>query len=53
MIIFLILTSITFSLLGFIIGIWADSFEKLNLVPSLVITPLTFLGGCFYEYLGL
>lgn len=49
MIIFLILTSITFSLLGFIIGIWADSFEKLNLVPSLVITPLTFLGGCFYS----
>ena len=49
MIIFLILTSITFSLLGFIIGIWADSFEKLNLVPSLIITPLTFLGGCFYS----
>ena len=49
MIAFLVLTSITFSLFGFIIGIWADSFEKLNLVPTLVVTPLTFLGGSFYS----
>ena len=46
---FLILTCITFSLLGFIIGIWADNFEKLQLVPLLIITPLTFLGGSFYS----
>lgn len=46
---FLILTSITFSLLGFIIGIWADGFEKLQVVPLLIITPLTFLGGSFYS----
>jgi ABC-2 type transport system permease protein len=46
---FLVLTSLTFSLLGFIIGIWADSFEKLNLVPMLIVTPLTFLGGSFYS----
>ena len=46
---FLLLTSVTFSLLGFIIGIWADSFEKLNLVPMLIVTPLTFLGGSFYS----
>lgn len=46
---FLLLTTITFSLLGFIIGIWADNFEKLQLVPLLVITPLTFLGGSFYS----
>jgi ABC-2 type transport system permease protein len=46
---FLILTSITFSLFGFIIGIWADGFEKLQIVPLLVITPLTFLGGSFYS----
>ncbi|MCK5778241.1 MAG: ABC transporter permease [Rhodospirillales bacterium] len=46
---FLILTSVTFSLLGFIIGIWADGFEKLQIVPLLVITPLTFLGGTFYS----
>ena len=45
---FLILTSITFSLLGFVIGIWADGFEKLQLVPLLIISPLTFLGGSFY-----
>ncbi|MEX0695452.1 MAG: ABC transporter permease [Rhodospirillales bacterium] len=45
---FLVLTSITFSLLGFIIGIWADGFEKLQIIPLLVITPLTFLGGTFY-----
>ncbi len=46
---FLIMTSITFSLLGFIIGIWADGFEKLQIIPLLVITPLTFLGGSFYS----
>jgi ABC-2 type transport system permease protein len=46
---FLILTSVTFSLLGFIIGVWADGFEKLQIVPLLIITPLTFLGGSFYS----
>lgn len=49
MVFFLILTSVTFSLFGFIIGIWADSFEKLQVVPILIITPLTFLGGSFYS----
>lgn len=49
MILFLLLTAVTFSLFGFIIGIWADSFEKLQLVPLLIITPLTFLGGSFYS----
>ena len=49
MILFLVLTAITFSLLGFIIGIWADGFEKLQMVPLLIITPLTFLGGSFYS----
>jgi ABC-2 type transport system permease protein len=49
MLAFLVLTSVTFSLLGFIIGIWADGFEKLQLVPLLIITPLTFLGGSFYS----
>jgi ABC-2 type transport system permease protein len=49
MIAFLVLTALTFSLLGFIIGIWADGFEKLQVVPLLVITPLTFLGGSFYS----
>ncbi len=49
MILFLVLTAITFSLLGFIIGIWADGFEKLSLVPLLIVTPLTFLGGSFYS----
>jgi ABC-2 type transport system permease protein len=49
MIAFLVLTAATFSLLGFIIGIWADGFEKLQLVPLLIITPLTFLGGTFYS----
>ena len=49
MILFLVLTSVTFSLFGFIIGIWADGFEKLQLVPLLIITPLTFLGGSFYS----
>jgi ABC-2 type transport system permease protein len=44
-----VLTAITFSLLGFIIGIWADGFEKLQFVPTLIITPLTFLGGSFYS----
>jgi ABC-2 type transport system permease protein len=46
---FLVLTSVTFSLFGFVIGIWADSFEKLQLIPMLIITPLTFLGGSFYS----
>ncbi len=49
MVTFLVLTAATFSLLGFIIGIWADGFEKLQLVPLLIITPLTFLGGTFYS----
>lgn len=49
MMLFLVLTAVTFSLLGFIIGIWADSFEKLQVVPLLVITPLAFLGGSFYS----
>ncbi len=49
MISFLVLTSVTFSLLGFIIGVWADGFEKLQVVPLLIITPLTFLGGSFYS----
>jgi ABC-2 type transport system permease protein len=49
MISFLVLTAVTFSLLGFIIGIWADGFEKLQVVPLLIITPLTFLGGSFYS----
>lgn len=46
---FLVLTATTFSLFGFIIGIWADSFEKLQVIPLMVITPLTFLGGSFYS----
>jgi ABC-2 type transport system permease protein len=49
MIAFLILTAATFSLFGFVIGIWADNFEKLQMVPLLIITPLTFLGGSFYS----
>ena len=49
MALFFVLTALTFSLLGFIIGIWADNFEKLQLVPLLVITPLVFLGGSFYS----
>jgi ABC-2 type transport system permease protein len=48
MLIFLLLTAVTFSLFGFIIGIWADGFEKLQLVPMLIVMPLTFLGGSFY-----
>jgi len=46
---FLILTAVTFSLFGFIIGIWADGFEKLQIIPLLIVTPLTFLGGTFYS----
>ena len=46
---FLVLTSVTFSLFGFIIGIWADDFEKLQIIPLLIVTPLTFLGGSFYS----
>src|SRR5712671_891795 len=49
MVAFLVATAVTFSLLGFIIGLWADGFEKLQIVPLLVITPLTFLGGTFYS----
>jgi ABC-2 type transport system permease protein len=49
MLFFLLLTAVTFSLFGFIIGIWADAFEKLQVVPLLIITPLTFLGGSFYS----
>jgi ABC-2 type transport system permease protein len=49
MIVFLVMTAVTFSLLGFILGIWADNFEKLQFVPLLIITPLTFLGGTFYS----
>ena len=46
---FLVLTSVTFSLFGFIIGIWADSFQKLQIVPLMIVTPLAFLGGSFYS----
>jgi ABC-2 type transport system permease protein len=46
---FLVLTAVTFSLFGFILGLWADGFEKLQIVPLLIITPLTFLGGTFYS----
>ena len=46
---FLVLTSVTFSLFGFVIGVWADGFEKLQVVPLLIVTPLTFLGGSFYS----
>lgn len=49
MVIFLIMTAVTFSLFGFILGIWADNWEKLAIVPTLIITPLTFLGGSFYS----
>lgn len=49
MVTFLVLTAVTFSLIGFIIGIWAKGFEQLSLVPALLITPLTFLGGAFYS----
>lgn len=46
---FLVLTAVTFSLFGFIIGIWADNFQKLQVIPLMVVTPLTFLGGSFYS----
>jgi ABC-2 type transport system permease protein len=49
MLLFLLLTAVTFSLVGFVIGIWADNFEKLQVIPLLIITPLTFLGGSFYS----
>jgi ABC-2 type transport system permease protein len=49
MVAFLVLTSVTFSLFGFMIGLWADGFQKLQLVPMLIVTPLTFLGGSFYS----
>ena len=49
MIIFLVLTATAFSLFGFILGIWADGWEKLNVVPALILTPMTFLGGTFYS----
>jgi len=49
MVAFLVLTAVTFSLFGFIIGVWADGFEKLQIIPLMIITPLTFLGGSFYS----
>src|SRR5262245_49437775 len=49
MLAFLVLTAVSFSLFGFVIGIWADNFEKLQVIPLLIITPLTFLGGSFYS----
>ncbi|MDH4073056.1 MAG: ABC transporter permease, partial [Gammaproteobacteria bacterium] len=49
MVAFLVLTAVSFSLFGFILGIWADSWEKLSVVPTLIVTPLTFLGGSFYS----
>jgi ABC-2 type transport system permease protein len=49
MVFFLLLTALTFSLFGFIIGLWADSFQRLQLIPLMVVTPLTFLGGAFYS----
>jgi ABC-2 type transport system permease protein len=49
MALFLVLTAVTFSLFGFIIGLWADNFEKLQMIPLLIVTPLTFLGGSFYS----
>jgi ABC-2 type transport system permease protein len=49
MLCFLLLTAVTFSLFGFIIGLWADDFQKLQVVPLMVVTPLTFLGGAFYS----
>jgi ABC-2 type transport system permease protein len=49
MVVFLVLTAVTFSMFGFIIGLWADSFQKLQTIPLMVITPLTFLGGAFYS----
>jgi ABC-2 type transport system permease protein len=49
MLLFLVLTAVSFSLFGFILGIWADGFEKLQIVPMLIVTPLVFLGGTFYS----
>ena len=49
MVAFLVLTAVTFSLFGFIIGVWAEGFEQLQIIPLLIITPLTFLGGTFYS----
>jgi len=49
MLAFLVLTSLSFSLFGFILGVWADTFEQLQIVPLLIVTPLTFLGGTFYS----
>jgi ABC-2 type transport system permease protein len=49
MVSFLVLTAVTFSLFGFMIGLWADSWEKLQVIPLLIVTPLTFLGGSFYS----
>jgi ABC-2 type transport system permease protein len=49
MVTFLVLTAVTFCLFGFIIGIWADGFEKLQVIPVLIVTPLAFLGGSFYS----
>ncbi|PZP26159.1 ABC transporter permease [Pseudomonas kuykendallii] len=49
MLLFLVLTAVTFSLFGFTVGIWADGWEKLQIVPALIVTPLTFLGGSFYS----
>lgn len=49
MVLFLVLTAVTFSMFGFIIGLWADSFQKLQTIPLMVVTPLTFLGGAFYS----
>jgi ABC-2 type transport system permease protein len=49
MLFFLVLTAVSFSLFGFIIGLWADDFQKLQVIPLMVVTPLTFLGGAFYS----
>ena len=49
MVTFLLLTALTFSMFGFIIGLWADDFQKLQIIPMMIITPLTFLGGAFYS----
>jgi ABC-2 type transport system permease protein len=49
MVTFLVLTAVTFSMFGFIIGLWADSFQKLQAIPLMIVTPLTFLGGAFYS----
>ena len=49
MVVFLLLTAVSFSMLGFIIGVWAEGFEQLSFIPNLIVTPLTFLGGAFYS----